>query len=250
METTKYPLYISSKGRYTDKQARTINLLAFYNIDHYLIVEKQERYLYEEACSRLNPTWSLKNILICPGTGVSQSRQVALDHSRQFTNAFWTIDDDIRNIRRSKKVVNPIDMMENFEDLLDNNPKIGLIAPQYTNALWRVEGDLMVNAQTPGLWTLSRNDVPWNYDTDLTIAEDADWAFKFALNGYLAVISNEYSLDTQVIGRSDSKVGGINYDEIELSNSARIMIERYGDLVTPYKDQIRKNWSRLRKRIQ
>jgi hypothetical protein len=249
MYNGKYPIFISSKGRYTKKEARTIKLLARYEIDYYLIVEEQETDNYLAISEELNPRWSIGNLLNCPDTGLAQSRQYALDYARNLGfEALWCIDDDISNVRQHKVVVNPVNMLVQFEQRLEDK-RAGIIAPQYTNVLWRVKGKEIINGQTPGLWFLSRADVPWNYDTELRIGEEADWAFKFALNGFDAIISNEYSIDTEMIGRSPKKVGGIDYNEADLSSSAKILIARYGEFVTPRGDQLRKNWSKIRKAL-
>lgn len=240
MYQPKYPLFITSLGRYEDKYARTMKLFNELEIHYFLCVEEHEWAAYSRYVPR-------DRLLIYPSTGIGKARQFTLDFAREMgAGAFWAIDDDIINVRCGKGKINPLMMIQSFEMALDARPEMGIIAPQYSNVLWRVKGDELVNAQCPGLFMLCRVVDGIDFDPRLMVGEELDWAFKFFESGYDSVISNVYSIDTQVIGKKPGKVGGITYADDEMKYSMDILEKRWGNWVTRRGDKLIKNWSKAR----
>jgi hypothetical protein len=244
-----FPIFITSKGRYEEKYARTMRLFAEWDIDYYLCVEEHEFQFYK----KYRPA---DRMLIYPSTGIGRARQFTLDMAREFdAGAFWAVDDDISAVRLSnesvsKMKIDPKIMIQAFEKRMEEDDQLGVIAPQYTNVLWRVQGDELVNAQCPGLFMLCRVVPGIDFDPELTVGEEIDWAYKHALWGNnTCVISNVYSIDTQVIGKKPGKVGGISYANDEMVASMAILEKRWGRFVTRRGDKLIKNWSRIRKAL-
>jgi len=241
-----YPIFVTSLGRYDQKYARTMRLFEDYDIDYYLCVEEHEFAEYR------NRKWVPNNrLLIYPSTGIGKARQFTLDMAREMNaGAFWAVDDDITNVRQDKVKINPLKMIEDFETRMEDDDQLGVIAPQYTNVLWRMTTDELVNAQCPGLFMLCRVVPGIDFDPELTVGEELDWAYKHALWGNnTCVISNVYSIDTQVIGKKPGKVGGISYANDEMVASMAILEKRWGNFVTRRGDKLIKNWSRIRKAL-
>lgn len=245
-----HPVFITSLGRYEWKHARTIRLFQEWNLhDFYLCVEEHEYADYKH--------WVPSDkLLIYPSTGIGKARQFTLDMAREMgASAFWAVDDDITAVRyvnedKLKIRCDPLKMMREFETRMYREEQLGVIAPQYSNVIWRMETKELVNAQCPGLFMLSRVVPGIDFDPELTVGEELDWAYKHALWGNnLCVISNQWSIDTQVIGKKPGKVGGISYANDEMVASMAILEKRWGNFVTRRGDKLFKNWSRVRKAL-
>lgn len=234
---TKYPILIPSKGRYDPKQARTISFLKEQRIIHMVVVEPSELEQYSKLTD-----W----VETYPPTGVGKARQRTLELAKNMkAEAFWGLDDDVTGFRKNGKLVDPMEVFEYFERRMDNEPDIGIIGPQYSQILWRQKELELVNAQCPCIVTLSRTNVPFGYNTELTIGEDLDWMFKFVINGYKAVVDNRYTFDAQKSHRFDNKVGGIEYTDEELDSSLEILKKEYPGIVTKTGTKFRRNWRKL-----
>lgn len=253
MYKNKYPIFLASLGRYDSKQGKGIVLLEKYDIEYYLVISDFERDKYLEFVRSLNPSFPEDHILISP-TGIGRVRQFTLDAARAMgAENYWMFDDDVSNIRNAKRqVIAPQEAIEYLEHRIDTEPKIGSIALQYSNVLWRVTGTEIVNNQCTGIVVLHRANVPWNWDLRLNNSEETDWAYKFVLNGYDIVIDNTHTLDTQPIGRFAGKVGGVPYNAEGMKKAAAIFTEKYGpdvfrvDQLNSDNMHFTRRWAKLR----
>jgi hypothetical protein len=234
----KYPIFIASKGRYDPKQARTIKFLQKNNVPFYLCVEEEEAPKYLDL---------VESVHLYPPTGVGKARQYCLETARRMGfKAFWNLDDDITAFRHNGHPVEPLELFDMLELRFDEDNKTGIIGPQYSQVVWRMTGTEVVDGQCPCIVTLSRTNVPWDYDENLLIGEDLDWMFKFVLGGYHAIVDNHWTFDAQKSHRFDGKVGGISYDDEELDSSLTILEARYPGVITRDGNKFRRNWRRLR----
>jgi hypothetical protein len=88
---SKYPVYIVSKGRYDNPI--TAKYFIKNNIDFYIVIEPQEKLLYEKIISK-------KNIIELPfsnlGLGSFPARNFCWEHSKSLGyNKHWIFDDNI-----------------------------------------------------------------------------------------------------------------------------------------------------------
>lgn len=241
MASPRYPIIIASKGRWQQDQAKTIKMLQKWHIDFYLACEKEEASNYSALTN---------NLLVHNTTGVGAARQFCLESARNMgAKAFWNLDDDVMSMQRKGEIVNPMKLFDYLEDKLDKEPNIGLIGPQYRQVVWRVSGLELRNKQCPCIVTLSRTNVPFDFDPNLRIGEDLDWMFKFCLNGWDTVVLNTWTFDAQKSHRFEGKVGGIAYTDEELDSSIEILEKRYPGIVKRQGDTFRRSWIRLQEAI-
>lgn len=231
MYKNKYPIFLASLGRYERKFAPGIVLLENAGVEFYLVISEDEIEKYYNLVRSFREDWPKDHILVSP-KGIGRVRQFTLEAARSFgADKYWMFDDDIFSIKKNKVKIPPQELFEYYEQRMDSDPLLGQISPQYTNVLWRVTGDEIVNNQCPGLVVIHRANVPWNWDKRLRNSEETDWTYKFILNGYNVVIDNTHSIDTQQIGRFANKVGGLAYNKEGMLSTAKIFEEKYGPSV-------------------
>lgn len=121
--TTKYPVYIVSKGRWDNPI--TAKFMMEDGVDFMIVVEPQE---YDNYCKNIPK----ENILITPfsnlGLGSYPARNFAWEHAlKNGHKRYWCFDDNIyrtRQLFKGKKIpcdsLNAIKMLEEFTDRYEN----------------------------------------------------------------------------------------------------------------------------------
>lgn len=132
MNTTRYPIYIISKGRW--KTRHTSKALEKLGVPYYIAVEPQE---YDNYCSVIDP----KKVLTLPfsnhGKGSGPARNWCWEHSQE--NGFkrhWLMDDNIVDFWRLHhnkryRVDNGSAIFRAAEDFVDRYENIALAGFQY-----------------------------------------------------------------------------------------------------------------------
>lgn len=240
----KYPIYVASRGR-ADAVPNTMDLLDAYSIVYTLVVEPQERKRYEEL---YHSDSCFVYELPENNRGISYARSQILSDARlRGYSAVWQLDDDIKDFKRNGKAITPDIMFGHFEKRLEDEENIAMISPQFQQVIWRQKTDDIVNGQCPCIAVLSRtniNDV--NYDVELPICEDLDLMFKFIKSGHDCVVDNRIGMEVQKYGKFDTKVGGVPYDDWQVSKAEAILTARYPGVVTRNGEKFRKNWKMVK----
>lgn len=239
----KYPIFVISKGRYELKYARTVKLLKIYNVKFSLVVEPQELEHYVKLHD---------SFFLYPPTGVAKARQFVLEKARELgVEAFWTLDDDIQSFRHNYAPTSPQEVLVSLEHRLDAEPNIGLISPQYQQAIWRQTTSDVVNNQCVTTCILTRTAVKANYDLDLDMFEDLDFMFQVIRDGYDGILDNHWGFNAQKALGFPGKVGGIDYQPNTYTDAAAIMERKYPGIIKLNHDgTIRRNWRRARRMLR
>lgn len=223
----KYPIYISSKGR--AQTATTMDIIEAYGLDYTLVVDprENEEYSFQFPVARvISPPFD--------DLGIGMQRQVSLEHARRAGHAaLWQIDDDVKAIKKDNKETDFKKALEYFEERFDSE-HIGIISPQFQQAVWRQKELDTVNGQCPCIITLTRTTEPVNYDTELPMCEDLDLMFKFIKLGWDCIMDNRYGFECKPYGKITGKVGGIEYREDQLTKTQRILDARYPGINTRF----------------
>lgn len=131
--TTKYPVYIVSKGRY--ENPITAKCFIEDKVDFYIVVEPQEYELYKKSIPE-------KYILQTPfsnlGLGSYPARNFAWDHAlANGHERYWCFDDNIYRMRqlvKGKKIpINAKKAICYLEEFTDRYTNIGITAFAYTS---------------------------------------------------------------------------------------------------------------------
>jgi hypothetical protein len=108
----QWPIYIVSKGRWSDENRRTSQALEFMKVPHNIVVESQEYDLYVKQVGPLvrililpdnyKPDYELcDDLALTKSTGPGPARNFAWDHSISEGHAWhWVMDDNINNFLR------------------------------------------------------------------------------------------------------------------------------------------------------
>ena len=108
----QFPLYIVSKGRWSDENRRTSQALELMKVPHNIVVEQKEYELYQAAVGPLvrilvlpdnyKPDYELCDDLgLTKSTGPGPARNFAWDHSMSEGHPWhWVMDDNINNFLR------------------------------------------------------------------------------------------------------------------------------------------------------
>ena len=178
MNTSKYPIYIISKGRWERRQ--TIKTLNSMNVFYRVVVEPGE---YDEYKRVVNE----KQIIVCPenfsekGNGSIPVRNFVFEHSeKEGHKKHWILDDNLESVERYNnnmkvpcKSISPFLACENFTDRYKN---IGLSGMNYASFCpasdgrppfqinTRVYSCILVNNEIPFRWRGR-----YNEDTDLSL---------------------------------------------------------------------------------
>lgn len=133
----KYPMYIVSKGRH--ESMFTSRALARMRVAHYIVIEPQDKDLYESALINFNLT-DYVTLLVAPfsnhGDGPGRARNWAWDHSMSIgATHHWVLDDNIGGFYRLQRDERyriesgvAFRAMEDFCDRYDN---VYISGPQY-----------------------------------------------------------------------------------------------------------------------
>lgn len=131
-----YPVYIVSKGRH--ESMLTSRSLSRMNIPHYIIIEPQDKELYEKAIVE----FQLRGVtlLVAPfsnhGDGPGRARNWAWDHSISIgAKAHWVLDDNITDfyrLNRNDRIrVESGVFFKVMEDFFDRYENLYIAGPQY-----------------------------------------------------------------------------------------------------------------------
>lgn len=191
--TTKYPVYVLSKGRYDC--CLTANFFVEDGVEFNLVVESHEYELYKKR-------YPNTNILVLPdyasGKGAIHVRNWIWSHS--ISNGFerhWEFDDNIRCVKRLQKgkriVCNSNIAIKVVEDFTDRYTNIGISGfnysmfvvnetnvPYYLNC--HVYSGMLIYNNMPYRWRLN-----YNADTDLCLQVLHD--------GLCTISFNQFSID-------------------------------------------------------
>lgn len=178
----KYPIYVISKGRW--ESMLTVRQLEHLGIDHFLVVEPQERHQYATALMGSKFT----KLLILPGQNygggcsIPARNWVWADAMRQGHKKHWILDDNIQgffefnhNMKPKIRDYNPFEIVERFVDKHNNVGLAGMnyeffvqrrndTPPYYLNT--RVYSCILINHELP---LKERWRGTYNEDTDLSL---------------------------------------------------------------------------------
>lgn len=173
-----HPVYIPTKGRYGSMY--TSKALTKIGMPHYLVVEEQERALYEAVASPLarilvlDPEYQ-RNYETCDDLGNSvcvgpgAARNFLWDHSISIGAKWhWTMDDNIRVFYRfqdNRKIpMGSHAFLRAMEDYCDRFQNLGMAGPQYAMFVTRKKGYQRVIWNTRIFsCNLIRNDIPFRW---------------------------------------------------------------------------------------
>jgi hypothetical protein len=235
----KYPMYIVSKTRYDSMiTSKSFNRM---KIPHYIVIEPQEKELYEKALEKFGLTYA--ELLVAPfsnhGDGPGRARNWAWDHSIELgATSHWVFDDNIadfyrlhnnQRIRFESGV--GFKAMEDFVDRYENIPVAGpqyrffvpsdLYRPPYV-ANTRIYSALLIRNDCKHRWRGR-----YNEDTDLClrVLKDGDCTVQF--NAFL-----QGKTATQTVA------GGNTAEFYHAENSDKINKEGYNTDGTINKSQM------------
>lgn len=186
----KYPIYILSKWRYTDKLRLTAQALERMWIDYNIVVEPQEYEEYKKVCKgnviMLDMTYKDKydtfdNKWDTISKGSGPARNFIWDHSvKNWDERHWVIDDNITRfliLNNNKKIeVLWETYFRPMEDFVDRYENIAMAWPYYDYFIPRKQKMKPIILNTRAFsCILIKNDVPlrrrsrYNEDIDLSL---------------------------------------------------------------------------------
>ena len=191
--TTKYPIYVISKGRHDC--CLTADFLLKDGVDFHIVIEPQELELYLQKYPR-------ELIYVLPfsnlGQGSIPARNWCWEHAKeQGHKRHWIIDDNIRQIRRlykGKRIVCnskiAFDVVEEFVDRYENIAVSGLnytffVMPTLKHPFFlntHVYSCLLIDNNIPQRWRGRYN-------------EDTDLCLQVLSAGYCTVAFNTFMTD-------------------------------------------------------
>jgi hypothetical protein len=130
--TTKYPIYIISKGRWETRH--TSKALEKMGVPYYIAVEPQE---YDKYCEVIDPAKVLKLPFSNHGKGSGPARNWCWEHSlANGHDRHWLMDDNIAEFwrfqnNRRYRVERGSGIFRASEDFVDRHENIGLAGLQY-----------------------------------------------------------------------------------------------------------------------
>jgi hypothetical protein len=217
----RYPILIVSKGRWLTQQ--TSGILSVYGVPHYVVVEEQERELYEAHRTThatyltLDPAYQ-DNYDTCDDLGTELSkgsgpaRNFAWDYSIGLGAArHWVMDDNIRGFWRyhQNRQIRVIDAayIQATEDFVDRYTNVALAGPQYYMFVARKDKypPYVLNTRLYSCILISNDlDLRWrarfNEDVDLSLRVlKAGWA-TIQLNAVL-----QWKMPTQMLAGGNTE---------------------------------------------
>ena len=213
--TTKYPIYIISKGRWDNPL--TAKFFLEDGIDFFMVIEPQEYDLYKKT---IPEKYLLMTDFANLGLGSYPARNFAWEHALKMGHKrHWCFDDNISRLRqfyKGKKV--PVDskkaisMLEEFTDRYTN---IGITAFNYgmfvvANSV-RKSFFLNVHAYSA---RLIKTDVPFRWR--MKYNEDVDLCLQFLHNKHCTILSNVLMCDKV---STTAKMKGGNQTELYKGNA-------------------------------
>ena len=194
MTNPRHPVYIVSKGR-SDTMI-TSKSLARMKVNHYIVIEPQDKEPYEKALDKFNIR-DYVTLIVAPfsnhGDGPGRARNFAWDHSISIgAEKHWVLDDNISDfyrlhqnyrIRVESGVI--FKAAEDFIDRFDNVPISGFqyrffIAPNQSYPPYvkntRIYSTLLIDNNCKHRWRGR-----YNEDTDicLRVLKDGDCTIQF-----------------------------------------------------------------------
>jgi hypothetical protein len=202
----KYPIYIVSKGRYSN--GLTTKALHTMGVDHYIVIEEQEFDLYNKSKNNsanliVLPKKYLEEYDTCDEFGFEKSkgpgaaRNFCIDHSKD--NGFkrhWVMDDNLdafhyltQNKKLEVECASTLVASEDFVDRFENVPVAGMnyysfckkedaVPPFITNT--RIYSCLLIENDSGYRWRGR-----YNEDTDLSLRVLKDGKCTIQFNAFL-----------------------------------------------------------------
>lgn len=213
----QFPIYIVSKGRADTRL--TSKALTAMNVQHYIVVEQQEREIYEQACRNSTATVLVLDnqykhdydcfdtLGLSKSTGPGPARNFAWDHSIKLGFQWhWVMDDNINEFLRlteNKKIRcgdgTPFKVMEDFvlryKNIAMAGPQYRAFAPQNSSIPPFVANTRIYSCN------LIRNDTPFRWRGRYN--EDTDLSLRMLKAGWATVQFNAFLQDkvrTQILG--------------------------------------------------
>tara|TARA_Y100000004_G_C8928842_1_gene418944 strand:+ start:827 stop:1681 length:855 start_codon:yes stop_codon:yes gene_type:complete len=215
MNSTKYPIYVISKGRWEERL--TAKSLEKNQIHYRIVIEPQE---YDQYAAVIDP----KKILVLPfsnlGQGSIPARNWVWEHSiQEGHNRHWILDDNIRQFYRlnnNQKIrvydSTPFKVCEDFTDRYLNVPMSGL---QYAHLLPRRQKfpPFDYNTRIYSCILLSNTMVKHRWRGRYN--EDTDLSLRILKDGWATLLIQAFLCDKQAT--MESKGG--NTDELYRQDS-------------------------------
>jgi len=186
--TTRYPIYIISKGRWETRH--TSKALEKMGVPYYIAVEPQE---YDNYCSVIDPAKVLKLPFSNHGKGSGPARNWCWEHS--LANGFdrhWLMDDNIAEFwrfqnNRRYRLERGSACFTSTEDFVDRHENIGLAGLQYK--FFCIDGEgyppYMLNTRMMSC-ILINNHLPLRWRGRYN--EDVDLSIRVLKEGYCTIL--------------------------------------------------------------
>jgi len=194
MISTRYPIYIPSKGRYL--HSFTAKMLAKGNLDFKIVVEPQEQDHYAVA-------FGAERLLVLPfsnlGLGSIPARNWIWEHAKASgAEKHWILDDNIRRIVRMWRGVrrgcSASPALRAVEDFIDRYENVAIAGMNYSSF------GVGSNKKYPFLRNvhvyscmLIMNSLPYRWRGKYN--EDTDLCLQVLSNGWCTVLVNAFMID-------------------------------------------------------
>jgi len=211
--TTKYPVYIVSKGRW--ENPLTANMFIKFGIDFKILVEPQE---YDNYCKSLGAKYVLALPFSNLGVGSYPARNFAWEDSiKNGHKKHWTFDDNIRGFYRLNKgykiKCDGLKSIQSLEEFTDRYSNVGISAFNYQYFVGSFSRKpFYVNTHAYSAM-LMRNDMPFRWR--LKYNEDVDLCLQVLDSGLCTILFCALTIDkvSTVV-----KMKGGNQDELYKNN--------------------------------
>lgn len=242
----RYPVYVVSKGR--AGRCLTAKFLRRDRVPHKVVVEPQEREMYEATCGR-------ENVLVLPfsnlGQGSIPARNWCWEHARAAGHArHWCLDDNIRRVRRLRAHGKRIPCesgpalaaVEDFTDRYENLAIAGLNYSFFlrSSSTWNkpffhnvhVYSCLLIQCDLPYRWRGKYN-------------EDTDLCLQVLSGGLCTALVNVFSIEKMA---TMSMKGG-NSDQL-YKGDGRLKMARALERQWPYVVEVGRRFKRPQHKVR
>lgn len=189
----KYPIFVISKGR---PECITSKALSRMEQPHFVVIEPQERLIYEEKKSKFATLieTNFSNL----GQGSIPVRNFVWDYSTQINDRHWIIDDNIFNFRiieNGKRIVtNDSAIFTKCEDFTDNFTNVPMSGMNYST--FAIPGKKLKpftqNTRIYSCILLSNKEkIYWRGRYN----EDTDLSLRFLKKGFCTILFNYFLID-------------------------------------------------------
>ena len=202
----KYPIYILSKGRH--EKPLTAKCLMKYDQAFKIFVEPQDEKPYKDKFGS-----DSVHVISENNKGIAYVRNCIKDYSiEQGDTKHWQLDDNIKSFRRRENnknvLANPIEMLEEVEEHVDQYSNIGIAGLKHILFAWSANSNITNNVVCYSC-VLVNNILPIRWC--LEAVEDVDYSLQVLKSGYCTLLFNRLVIEKLATGQMKGGCAEIDY---------------------------------------